>query len=615
MRLVFIIALFSLQHFAFAQGQSPAKLPEYFKPDVKHPLGVRPDCSEAKVPVEKLEELAKGPAVNNIVDFLNNLPSGSFQTFTLVTNSKSLQKGSGDSQVSEEWPRVLRTSTDGKITFSYTCNPDSPTYNQVEVMYYDDNGREMKTMSIDLKQKPDHRVNHNSQECLKCHATSLPDGTKSIKPIWPEYFQWGGCDKTSNINLYGANDDHMDPLKYRTPNLENPDLAGCDKALLKEQHMKEIESFKKFKAKNLGTAENNNPCYSSLPWAKAEGAPGSQYDPAKYESYPYASTRDAVNSSNNSDGYMNYYLRPNLKFTETYSRLNAKRIAGLIEKSRNFDRIKYFLALEASGCLLATDVREINRLIPSLNYKYQLRGTTGAKSQDPTMISPLLYAYSQNIGLKDENWTLEFNGQSTKYNAAIPRTHVKGNAEVERDSGMPEVVGGEILSMISSSDPIVKSASKDAYTKGAAEWFGPQWSCLDDMGSAIRDEAQGTFDAQGVEKPLCKSIRASLKEYLKVAKPDCEIVNPTPVIDELAEDMEEVSKKLTENDPVAQGESVVANQCMGCHGDGLPSISSYDLTKIESNLASGKMPRGGSKLSDRDRNAVLEYVKSTKQKK
>jgi cytochrome c2 len=621
-------------------GQDPTKnapipprkdKPDYFKPNTKHPLGVRPDCSEKSFSVDQLESLAKDSKIKSTVDLLNSLPADTFQTFTLVTNSKSAQRGTGENVVSEEYPRVLRTSADGKITFSYTCDPKSTTYNTVEVMYFDDKSRQMKTMSIDFKQQDNHRVGHNDQKCLTCHATTQADGSKSIKPIWPEYFQWGGCDGVNTINMYGSNDDSMNPEDFRYGGNRNQEYKGCSTQALIDRQKKEVESFKKFKEKNLGTGENNNPCYSTLPWAKPTGPEKSQYDPAKYPNYPYSADKKDTRGGGNDDELENYYLRPNLKFTEMYARLNAKRIAGIVEKSRNYDRIKYFLGLEASGCLKPEDEKDINRLLPGLKYTFKAKDMDGYS--DPRRGSPLLYEYGKSIGLTDADWTLEFMGNDPTYNAAIPRKALDEGGPGGSDTGMAEVAGGEIVSLIGQTDPVVQPTIKDAFTRGTEEGFGPQWSCIDDLGGAVRDGFQGE------ERPLCGSLRNSLNEYLKTAQPDCETNSTKSAPLKLADDMGNVSDEL-DKDQVKKGAEIVKNRCYMCHQAGksdenelsdlafFPSSNSSKKTKenlsnrlnsrvmpnVEGLLKNGEMPASGEPLSSDDQAAVMMYMRSLKKK-
>ena len=607
--------------------------PDYFKPDSKHPLGVRPDCSEKAFSVDQLESLAKDSKIKSTVDLLNSLPADTFQTFTLVTNSKSAQRGSGENVVSEEYPRVLRTSADGKITFSYTCDPKSTTYNTVEVMYFDDKTRQMKTMSIDFKQQDNHRVGHNDQKCLTCHGTTQADGSKSIKPIWPEYFQWGGCDGVNTINMYGSNDDSMNPGDFRYGANSDQEYNGCTTQTLMARQKKEVESFKKFKEKNLGTGENNNPCYSTLPWAKPTGAEKSQYDPAKYPNFPYSTNKNDIRGPGNDDGMENYYLRPNLKFTEMYARLNAKRIAGIVEKSRNYDRIKYYLGLEASGCLEPEDEKEINRLIPGMKYIYKEKDIRGGY-KDPRNSSPLLYDYGKSIGLTDADWTLEFMGKDPSYNAAIPRKALDADGVAGSDTGMAEVAGGEIVSMIAQTDPTIQPTVQDAFTRGTEEGFGPQWSCIDDLGGAVREGFQGS------QRPLCVSIRNSLNEYLKTAQPDCDSNGMTETPTKLADDVNDIKEKFNKGQ-VKKGAEIVKNRCYMCHQADKSDESSLSdmaffanpnssaeakknlsgrmnsrvMPNVKSRLEEGKMPPSGKPLNQEEQEAVMMYMRSLKKNK
>ena len=608
-------------------------IPDYFNEGTKHPLGVRPDCSEKKFSISQLEDLAKKPGVNSTIDLLQNLPADTFQTFTLVTNSKSAQRGTGDNIVSEEWPRVLRTSADGKITFSYTCDPKSTTYNTVEVIYFDDKSREMKTMSIDFKNQNDHRVAHNDQKCLSCHATTQADGTKSVKPIWPQYFQWGGCEGKNSINFYGSNDDNMNPNDFRAGGVSNSDeYQGCTTDKLKERQKLEIESFKKFKEKNLGTGENNNPCYSTLPWAQPTGGEKSQYDPKKYSAYPYSINKEDIYASGNDDGLENYYIRPNLKFTEMYARLNAKRIAGIIEKSRNYERIKYFIALESSGCLQPEDEANIKKLMPGLNYTYKEPQNYGEGYQDPAVSNPLLYAYGQSIGIKDADWTLEFMGSNRVYNSAIPRRALNSDQGGPADTGMGEVAGGEIVSMLGESDQSIKPKLENAFTRGTEEGFGPQWSCIDDLGGPVREGFKGNA------RPLCVSLRESLKNYLLTATPDCEEPTQNKDVKNLTHEVNKITKKAEEK-LKERGEQLVKDRCFKCHQAGKSDDAalsdmaffannksskeaenrinqriSSKIDKTEKLLKDGIMPADGNPLSAEDQEAVMLYMRSIKTK-
>ncbi len=630
MKIIFILLTLLISTLAFAQEvSSPTKnepipvlppLPDYFK-GKPHPLGVRPDCSETPISANQLEEIARIDSVRSINDFVAQLPKDSMQTFTLVRNSKSTQRCIDQGKVEDNWPRVLRTSADGRVTMTYTCNPESCAYNQVEIIYYDDAGRELKTMSLDLNKQREQRAEKNSATCLPCHAygTTMPDGSQQIKHVWPEYSQWSGCrdkntgKKRDTIDFYGSNDDLMSEKVFRYEERHSAEYNGCTKEDFKASHKEEIDAFDTFKKKHLGEGSNNTQCYSSLPWAKPTGEPKSEFDPVLYSQYPYRKERDY------NPPFDNYYLRPNLKFTELYSRLNSKRIAGVIGRSPEFDKIKLFLALEAANCLTSEDESTIKKLLPKLKYSFEFPGMLGA----PETGTPLLSAYATYIGMSPSQWTLEFRGKDSTYNAAIPRLpdSVK-NARSGYDTYMPEVAEAEILSLVAKTNSNIKKASKDAFTRGVSEGFGPQWSCIDDLGGAVREGHMGPG------RPLCKSIRKSLNKYLQTIEPYCEPQAVTPEVF-----VAHVENKL-DAQQIKHGRDIVEKKCLSCHKRDDPTIPSRlaffspnkssgpvtnssnqneRLANMAKNyLAKGIMPANGDRLSEEDQAAVVNYIKSLK---
>lgn len=591
----------------------------------EHPLGVRPDCTEKKGSVSILEDLASKPEVENINDFLKGLPKDMFQTFTLVTNSRSAQRGEGDEIVSEAWPRVLRASADGKITFSYTCNPKSITHNTVEVIYFDDKDNKTKTVSINLNAKDGKaRVQRDDKKCLSCHGTVLPDGSTGAKYIWPQYFQWGGCDGQNTINLYGSNDDDMDPKYFRRSGIVHHEYEKCEESQIAEKKLKEIEAFQKFKEKNLGIGANDNPCYSTLPWAKPKGEAGSQYDPKKYANYPYASSLNDVQPTGNTDSKENYYLRTNLRFTEMYARQNAKQIFGVISKSPKYDIMKYFLALEAASCLNERDEDLIKSLFPKINYKYE--ETFIGVGSDPSSATPLLYAYAKSIGLKDSDWSLEYKATNKNYTAAIPRTSSEdAEGKLAQDTGMAEVAAAFVIKDLESESAKLKAAMKNGFTRGVAEGFGEQWACIDDLGGVVRESHRGP------EKPICGILRESLQARMKKDPISfcSRIEDGTQNALGLKDQVNAVVSSL--NDArTKKGKSIVGDRCVWCHmtekdqaiykrGDAIPqekideikrNIARSDL--LVDNLKSGIMPQDDPPLSQEDIDSVLLFMKGLK---
>ncbi len=598
-----------------------------------HPLGVKADCSAQEVSAQELEDIAKN--ADSAIDFLKKIPQDSFQNFTLVTNSKSAQRCEGEGKVNPMWPRVLRSSADGKMTFSYTCNPESCAYNKVEVIYYDDNGKQLNTMSLDFNQKDkSKKVHHNDQSCLNCHGSD-PSDPSSFKHIWPQYFQWAGCEGSDTINMYGSNDDSMNPEDFRDPGSGGPEYRqSCDSEKIQAANKTEAENFKAFKEMHLGEGENNNPCYALLPWAKPTGEEGGQYDPEKHANYPYFSKRNDIANDGNEDGFENLYLRPNQRFTQTYARINAARIAGKIEKTRNYERIKFFLGLEAAGCLEKSDEDKINELIPSLNFKFRERNI-GGNGTKPYQTTPLLYDYALASGLSDADWTLEYQGKDPTYNAAIPRTslrHQPGGG-AGSDTSIAEVASAKIVESLALEYPQIANESEHAMTTGAADAFGPQWACLDKVGATVK------MGHQGPKRPLCTSIRAELEEYLKTAINDPCGASEALTVSEKSEDLVDsafsIERKFDENS-AKRGKKLVQNRCMKCHSasgeefymapdsfyffssdSDSPEAKDEALAKMKSSLKnyeaalrSGRMPADGPRLTDQDIDDVLMYIDS-----
>lgn len=233
-------------------------------------LHVISDCSERPF---QLQDLAKIEARNQI-DFLTQIPKDSLTKFTFAAHSQSLQADGA----SPALPRVVRFSTDGRTVMAYICDKRSATYNEIEVMQFDEATQRYQMAQIDFKTANGRPVTHvNPTSCLKCHG-------QDPRPIWHGYQTWPG--------FYGENDDQVS------------------------------DDFLKFKKE-----QSDNPCYSTLPWAN-EAKEG----PFK-ESFPYLP--DGVDKADD------YKLRPNAHFTIIQSRLNARRIAQKLLSSPDFDKIKY----------------------------------------------------------------------------------------------------------------------------------------------------------------------------------------------------------------------------------------------------------------------------------
>ena len=169
---------------------------------------------------------------------------------------------------------------------------------------------------------------------------------------------------------------------------------------------------------------------------------------------------------------------------------------------------------------------------------------------------------------------------------------------------MADYAAGEITTNITKADPKVAETMKDGLSRGLSEGSGAQWSCIDDAGGAIRKQFQGN------ERPLCKSLRASVNEYLKTQKDCLEIV--TEEVKTITTQVEKITTEV-KNDPVSRGKELVKGKCMDCHDN--DNFKNFSPAKLKSQLsASGNMPLGGEKLSQEEQNAVIAYISSLKAK-
>lgn len=601
------------------------------------PMGIRADCSEMPVSMDEIEDIAKNS--DDMLDFLNKIPEGSMQGFTFVTNSLSLHRGqkdaNGEGQVSSMWPRVLRTSMDGKTTVSFVCDPKNPTYGKVEIINFDDKDKTFKTTEIDFghptgsKVAPMDRVHKNPQSCISCHAGSDVNGKTSLKPNWPEYYQWSDCKSDRNIKMYGGNDDNMEEGQYR----KNGAYSRQDNCSDDEQRAATLEEqtdYKKFREK-----QKDNACFNSLPWPdqkKDEGSVEAQNWTHKYYPYMSYSLKVGMDPSNpkNVDGVLNLSMRSNLRMTFTYSYLMAQQIAATLQKNPNYNAVKYALAMEQAGCTMT----------PSL--EKQMADLLGVKkdkdhAENIDLNDPWVKTFAEKSGLGDSDWTMEFSDNhrnKADYNAAIP-----GN---ESNLKIADVVGGEILKEISQSNPVFANASQEMISKGAQRAFGAKYSCIDELGGGIDPKMESKKFGKGkLCDLLAKENEKALKNYkeAQVICENCNKIDTPKVSKDLSESLEVVVSRLSA-DQIARGKKLVEadskGKCVTCHSasvDMLPKDfrfipSEMDKNKAESmaiikarkdeiaskihnRLIKNKtMPPGESDLTDQDRQDVEAYLLS-----
>ncbi|MEA9356463.1 c-type cytochrome [Bacteriovorax sp. PP10] len=601
------------------------------------PMGLRNDCSEMPVSMGEIEDIAKNST--DMVDFLKKIPEGSLQGFTFVTNSLSLHRGqkdaNGEGQVSSMWPRVLRTSMDGKTTVSFVCDPKNPSYGKVEIINFDDKEKAFKTTEIDFghptgaKVAPADRVHKDPVSCISCHAGSEVNGKAGLKPNWPEYYQWSDCKSDRNIQMYGGNDDNMEQGQYRKNGLYSRQ-DDCSNEDFRSSTEREQTDYLKFREK-----QKNNACFNSLPWpdqTRDEGSVEAQNWTHKY--YPYMASSLKVGSDpsdpKNVEGILNISMRSNLRLTFTYSYLMAQKIAADLRKNPNYNAVKYALAMEQAGC-------EIDKSL----YQ-QMKDLLSLKGDDPDAQSievntPWTKAFADKSGLKNSDWNMEFNDKyknKADYNSAIP-----GNTS---NLKITDAVGGEILKDLSQSNPIFANADQEMISKGAQKAFGAKYSCIDELGGGIDPKMDSKKFGNGkLCALLAKENEKALKNYkeAQVVCENCNKVDTPKVSKDLSDSLEVIVSKLT-TEQIARGKKLVEadskGKCVTCHSasvDLLPKDfrfipSEKDANKaesvaiirarkdeiakkIENRLIKNKtMPPMENELTDQDRQDVKAYLLS-----
>lgn len=601
------------------------------------PMGLRNDCSEMPVSMDEIEDIAKNS--NDMVDFLKKIPEGSLQGFTFVTNSLSLHRGkkdaNGEGQVSPMWPRVLRTSMDGKTTVSFVCDPKNPSYGKVEIINFDDKEKAFKTTEIDFghptgaRVPPSERVHKDPVSCISCHAGSEVNGKVGVKPNWPEYYQWSDCKSDRHIQMYGGNDDNMEQGQYRKIGFYSKQ-DGCSDEDLRSSTEQQQKDYLTFREK-----QKNNSCFNSLPWpdqSKDEGSIEAENWTHKY--YPYMSSSLKVGTDpedpKNSAGILNLSMRTNLRLTFTYSYLMAQKLAADMKKNPNYNTIKYALAMSQASCSMAPSTVELVDKI--LDVDKPVSGPQQMELDDPWMS-----AFAAQTGLKNSDWNMEFNDKykdTSEYNSAIP-----GNTSNLR---IINVVGGEILKDISLTNPLFANAADEMLSKGAQKSFGKKYSCIDELGGGIDTSSPSKKFGKGKLCELLESENAKAIKNYKAAQVVCENCNKveTPKVSkDLTESLEVIVSKLTV-EQIARGKKLVEadskGKCVTCHSasvDMLPKdfrfIPSENdknkaesvaiirarkdeiAKKIENRLIKTKtMPPIENDLTDQDRQDVKAYLLS-----
>jgi mono/diheme cytochrome c family protein len=398
-----------------------------------------------------------------------------------------------DAGVSKKYPRVLRWSNDGKIVMAYTCDPSAPSYGNVKVEVFDDATRSFKLMERRFSTTPSmNHLNKDQSSCVTCHGGSDP------RTNWGSYENWK--------HTFGSFEDDLPRIKIDTntgkPNPERTDFFA------------------------FRNAQMTNPCYSSLPWA----------DYGKFPEYPYRKDFDRFGKEEGTNNLHAEY-RPNDRFLTAQSRLLAQRLSRKLEESPGFASVKYLILMESAGCDISDEQK--NFLKSALGSMYS--GTAGYDHDlDPAITAPIMYAFGQKSGLLPTDWSLEFK-------AVIP-----GFSTGDQSIGV--LAGGAMLESVAKTEkdlqPYVQLDKYNLYL------WGPQYSCLDDLGGGIKLDQTKT-------NQFCKLL--SDKQAVVMKSPDaaCPLEDSGP-----AASLPQAASNFKSVDAARKYQTVQQN-CASCHGNEL----------------------------------------------
>jgi hypothetical protein len=298
--------------------------------------------------------------------------------------------------------------------------------------------------------------------------------------------------------------------------------------------IKEKTDFKKFKE-----MQKNNPCFAHLPWNNQSTIKEHQTH------YPY-STRS---QNRNSEGLLDYSTRTNLRFTDTYSHLMSRQLASIISQSSEFEKAKFFLAMEAAECSNKEDREQFKKYFPKVIFDPEQKFLTNQRK-------PLLYYYAKSIGIDAKDWTMEFKETiNPDYQASMPP------GAKTRDLRIHDVVGGEILKNLK-----IDFINQNSITRGVELAFGKKFSCIDDLGGGLLSTLKGN-------PVFCAQLRYEKNEHLKKFQDNqeqCEDCGPVKSIAIKIPDVNyvEITKNFKQ-EQIERGRVLIEadgkGKCVTCH--------------------------------------------------
>lgn len=462
-------------------------------------FGARADCSEKALDRDEFISLAKSIPESTVdrqqavLDRLSEM--GAMQTFTINFDSDSAQSPG----ISKKYPGVIRMREDGTLIIRYTCDRAKSIYGTFEVISYNKTENRFVFDAIEMKeQSPEQRVENNPDLCYGCHDYAGDQTKPDLRPNWNMYPDWKG--------VFGSHDDIF-PLGLARETTEVAHGTGW----LPPNKSQEKDEFDQFLLTKVNTAAPD-PCYATLPWLRSTSG---QAVPDQFAHWPYG-------VKNGSARKRVYATRPNLKFTEVLSKLQARRNYRRLSEMPGFDAFAPLLALEAAACTERSLVyqgegtpymkqSELDDLIKQAVPNYERPAGDDATVVDlrgrkmlhhdprhPDSRAQALFGIWTALGLTPAEWTL------TPFEDSDPAYETGAGPGDNRffpgDLPMTAYTQHEIL------DAVVKQTGNTSlastFSRAAAESadFGAHFQCIDDIAgpTVIATEAD--------RKTLCEGL-------------------------------------------------------------------------------------------------------------
>jgi len=599
------------------------KVSEHFVVTEENPRGFRPDCNEVPTTAEDLMKVANEVTQGGMVDFLESLPSGSMQVYTLIKETKSKQHhGVGPLN-----PRIIRSNADGSITMSYVCDPSSQDYGKVEMMHFDQEEERFKFATLNFKSGQDEtittdqearyshlsndpqshldkrRVNKNPKACLKCHSSNPEALDPDPRPLWEEYQIWDGA--------YGSQDDLVE------------DFAGEAK--------KDYEDIIALKKKMKG-----NPCFDALPDYELTPPTPKDFGEFDYDRtwlFPYSSSIKSPS----------YDVRPNLRLTDTLPRFAARRLGRKFFEQPGFEDIKFEAVMGTFNCPQVKDYDKAfeEKGPKSYNRHYKTAGATIGKGYEKgkALYSPEnergdfrdyreLLKLGAAFGFKNSDWTTNYNDESRN-------AFHSPSSEGAMADGFADLVQGDLMRRMAIEYPELE---KYRVSGGNLEgMFGANNFCVEETTAPIRSHEKE--DKERISA-LCENLD-SLRKNRKKSFSHGDSINPNSDPEAILACLEKQNASLSltfesdfiksiegavlDQEKYEQGEAV-AGTCIHCHSNNSKILTdAFSFFENEESLReemrkgpelmnltreyidSGRMPKG-IPLDDQQKEDFIYYM-------